>query len=97
MGGMKTESTDMTLSETPFSLPSRKEVPALIKGSAADIFLPNWSRGRPAALDVTVISTLQNLTLAGAAATQGHALRIGEELPTMQICAAGGGISGRLE
>ena len=31
------------------------------------------------ALDVTVISTLQDLTVAGAAATQGHALRIGEE------------------
>ena len=64
------------------ALAPRKEVPALITGSAsrpADIFLPNWSRGRPAALDVTVISTLQNLTLAGAAATQGHALRIGEE------------------
>ena len=43
------------------------------------MFLPNWNRGRPAALDVTVISTLQDLTVAGAAATQGHALRIGEE------------------
>ena len=30
---------------------------------------------RPAALDVMAISTLQPLTLAGAAATQGHALR----------------------
>ena len=29
----------------------------------ADIFLPNWERGRPAALDVSVISTLQQLTL----------------------------------
>ena len=54
----------------------------LIPGSAsrpADVFLPIWNRGRPAALDVTVISTLQDLTVAGAAATQGHALRIGEE------------------
>ena len=64
------------------ALAPRKEVPALIPGSAsrpADVFLPNWNRGRPAALDVTVISTLQDLTVAGAAATQGHALRIGEE------------------
>ena len=44
----------------------------------ADIFLPNWSRGRPATLDVTVISTLQPLTLQGAANNQGHALTVGE-------------------
>ena len=28
-----------------------------------DIFLPNWERGCPAVLDVSVISTLQQLTL----------------------------------
>ena len=64
------------------ALAPRKEVPSLIPGTSsrpADIFLPNWCRGRPAALDVTVISTLQSLTLAGAASTQGHALRVGEE------------------
>ena len=64
------------------ALAPRKEVPALIPGSAnrpADVFLPNWDRGFPAALDVTVICTLQDLTVAGAAATPGHALRIGEE------------------
>ena len=64
------------------ALAPRKEVPSLIPGSSsrpADIFLPNWCGGRPAALDVTVISTLQSLTLAGAAASQGHALRVAEE------------------
>ena len=64
------------------ALAPRKEAPSLIPGSSsrpADIYLPNWCRGRPAALDVTVISTLQSLTLAGAASTQGHALRVGEE------------------
>ena len=64
------------------ALAPRKEVPALIPGSSsrpADIYLPNWYRGQPAALDVTVISTLQNLTVEGAAKTQGHALSIGRE------------------
>ena len=35
--------------------------------------------GQPAALDVTVISTLQQSTLQGAASTQGHALVVGAE------------------
>ena len=51
------------------ALAPRKEVPSPIPGSQsrpADIFLPNWCRGQPAALDVTVISTMQPLTLAGA-------------------------------
>ena len=57
------------------ALAPREEVPSLIPGTSsrpADIFLPNWCRGHPAALDVTVISTLQLLTLVGAAATQGN-------------------------
>ena len=39
------------------ALAPRKEVPSLIPDSSnrpADIYLPNWKRGRPAALDVTV-------------------------------------------
>ena len=36
-------------------------------------------RGKPAALDVHVISTLQQLTLKEAATTQGHSLTVGEE------------------
>ena len=43
----------------------------------ADILLPTWSRGRPAALDVTVISPLQQQTLYAAASTPGHALQVG--------------------
>ena len=64
------------------ALAPRKEVPSLIPRSSsrpADIFLPNWCGGRPAALDITVISTLQSLTLAGDAASQRHALRVTEE------------------
>ena len=64
------------------ALAPRKEVPSLIPGTQsrpADIFLPNWRRGRPAALDVTVISTTQQLTLQGAASTRGYALAVGEE------------------
>ena len=36
----------------------------------ADIYLTCWKRGRPAALDVTVISTLQQSTVRGAAEDQ---------------------------
>jgi hypothetical protein len=64
------------------ALAPRKEFPSLVPCSQsrpADIFLPNWERDRPAALDVSVISTLQRLTLSGAASVQGHALRVGEE------------------
>ena len=44
------------------ALAPRREVPSLIPGSKscpADLYLPHWSRGWPAALDVTVISTMQ--------------------------------------
>ena len=65
----------------PAALAPRRELPSLIPGSQArpaDIFLPNWERGRPTAFDVTVISTLQQLTLQGATFTPGHALVVGE-------------------
>ena len=60
----------------------RKEVPSLIPNSSsrpADIYLPNWERGQPAALDVTVISPLQQLTLARASSEAGYALQVAEE------------------
>ena len=63
------------------ALAPRKEVPSLIPDSSnrpADIYLPNWKRGQPAALDVTVISTMQQLTRQGASNTPGYALEIGE-------------------
>ena len=49
-------------------LSPRTEVPALIPDSSnrpADLFLPHWQEGRPAAADVTVISPMQVLTLQG--------------------------------
>ena len=63
------------------ALVSRKEVSSLIPNtrSRPDIFLPSWKRGCPAALDVSVISTLQQLTMEGAATVQGHVLRVGTE------------------
>lgn len=64
------------------ALAPRKEVPSLIPGSSsrpADIYLPNWKRGLPAALDVTVISTLQQQTVDGASTTPGYALKVGED------------------
>ena len=56
------------------ALAPRKEVPSLIPGTRSrpnDIFLPNWCRGRPAALDVTIISTMQPLTQSGTASEKG--------------------------
>ena len=43
----------------------------------ADILLPVWSKGRPAALDVHVTSPLQQHTLHEASHTPGHALNVG--------------------
>ena len=48
------------------ALAPRREVPSLIPGSSsrpADVYFPCWKRGQPAALDVSVISTLQQLTV----------------------------------
>ena len=62
------------------ALAPTKEAPSLVPSSCsrpADILLPHWSRGCPAALDVIVISPLQHLTLAGAASSPGRALRVG--------------------
>ena len=57
-----------------------REAPGVVADSQsrpADILLPTWHRGRPAALDVHVISPLQDLTLLKAASTPGHALQVG--------------------
>ena len=54
-----------------------KEMPSLIPNSRcrpADVFLPSWKGGRPAALDMTVISTMQQATIQGAASTQGKVM-----------------------
>ena len=64
------------------ALVPQKKVPSLIpscQSRPGDIYLPHWSRGLPAALDVSAISTLQQRTLQGAAETQGYALSVGEE------------------
>ena len=62
------------------ALAPSKEMPNLIADSLsrpADVFLPTWSHGRPAALDIHVISPLQQQTLGEAASTPGHALQVG--------------------
>ena len=62
------------------ALAPSKEMPSLIAdflSRPADVFLPTWSRDRPAALDVYVISPLQQQTLGEAASTPGHALQVG--------------------
>ena len=62
------------------ALAPSKETPNLVPDSSvrpADVLLPNWNRGRPAAVDVHVISPLQQQTLADAASTPGHALQVG--------------------
>ena len=63
------------------ALAPRREMPSLIPGSKshpADVYLPHWKQGQPAALDVSVISPLQQLTVSQASSTQGHALLVGE-------------------
>ena len=63
------------------ALAPRREVPSLIPGSMscpADVFLPSWKRGHPAAMVVTVISTMQPTTIQDAATTRGHSLLVGE-------------------
>ena len=65
------------------ALAPRKEFPSLIPGChnrPADVFLPHWDRGLPTALDISVISTLQQQrTVHGAAENQRYALSICEE------------------
>uniref|UniRef100_A0A1X7T0K2 Uncharacterized protein n=1 Tax=Amphimedon queenslandica TaxID=400682 RepID=A0A1X7T0K2_AMPQE len=58
------------------ALSHRREAPSLTQDSVspADVFLPSWSQGRPAVLDVTVTSPLQRLTLSNAASSQGSTL-----------------------
>ena len=62
------------------NLAPTREAPGLVSSSLsrpADILLPNWSQGRLAALDVHVISPMQQLTLTEAASSPGHALFVG--------------------
>ena len=62
------------------ALAPTREASGLVPSSLsrpAEVLLPNWSRGRPAALDVHVISPMQQLTLTEAASSPGHALRVG--------------------
>ena len=62
------------------ALAPSKETPGLVPSSLsrpADILLPIWCQGRPAALDIHVISPLQQSTLAKAASTPGYALQVG--------------------
>ena len=64
------------------ALAPRKEVLSLIPGSSsrpADVYLTNCKRGQPAAIDVIVISILQQQTQTGAANTPGYALTVAEE------------------
>uniref|UniRef100_A0A1X7TX09 Uncharacterized protein n=1 Tax=Amphimedon queenslandica TaxID=400682 RepID=A0A1X7TX09_AMPQE len=58
------------------ALSPHTKVPSHIPGStshSADVFLPVWNQGKPAALDVSVICPLQFLMLLEAAVTQGYA------------------------
>ena len=40
----------------------------------ADLWLPHWVGGKDAALDITVVNSLQVATVVGAATEAGHAL-----------------------
>ena len=77
-------------------LAPRRQVRSLIPGSCncpADIYLPVWKCGIPVALDFTVISPHQQLTLVNVAAVQGSALLVAEERKRaahVDACAAAG-------
>ena len=59
------------------ALAPRKEVSSLVPNSSsrpADLYLPRWKHGLPAAFDLTVISPVQCLTIDQAAESQGYAI-----------------------
>ena len=63
------------------ALAPRKEVSSFIISSMshpADVYLPCWSHGQPAVLDVSVIPPVQQLTVTEAAVDQGYALTVRE-------------------
>ena len=45
-------------------------------GKPADVFIPHWSQGKDAALDVTIVNPLQGALVQEAANTPGHALQV---------------------
>ena len=62
----------------------------MIQGSSsrpAKIFLPQWDRGQPVALDVTVISLLQLLTINEDASSAGYVLSEGEITELISLAA----------
>ena len=78
------------------SLAPAKEQSALIPGSQArpaDVYIPGWANGRDAALDVTVVSSLQKELRKGEAAEAGSAAarRYREKMTkSFQACEAEG-------
>ena len=73
-------------------------MPSLVHSSRSrpvDIFLPSWVREQPAALNVTIISTMQPATINSTASTQGHALLVGEvrKLSTHEAACTAVGVS----
>ena len=62
------------------ALASLREMPNLVPNSLsrpADILLPTWNYGRPAALDIHIISPLQQQTAGETTFTHDHALQVG--------------------
>ena len=67
---------------TSAALSPRKEEKDLITGNRskpADIYVPTWSAGLPAAFDVMITSPLQPTTITRAAETAGASLTVAEE------------------
>ena len=64
------------------ALAPKREVPSLIPQANSRptyMYLPWWKCGKPAALDVTVIFSLQKPTSEGDPSTQDHALQVRED------------------
>ena len=78
-GCVSTMPYGMSFAAQSVTLAPSKEIPNFLAeprsaARPADVLLPNWCQGRPATLDIHVISPLQQATVAEAAYTPGHAL-----------------------
>lgn len=48
--------------------------------SLGDVFIPNWEKGQPSGMDITVILAIYDLTVTGASTTPGHVLKVAEDI-----------------
>ena len=57
----------------------KKNLSSNNQSQPADVLLPSWKQSKPAALDVTVVSSRQSANIANAADTSGYALTYADD------------------